>query len=248
MLPQTYLTFKWLYFGIAWLLQWVFCVHGLLLVWFPDYRYIECMLARKPSECTSAVANADERNELKYVRIWSQIITCCAVGGAILLYYIGEINLVFQSLLQMSHIIMLWFQSSPISHWRLAKFCLPSLPSCTLRHSLQSNTYKSNRFTLFAFPDRPVQSETNSASSGSILAALKLHAKTKSLTFPALSIARYSFIQLSQLGRQSLNGGNENGHLRNGNKGGFEPRLTWLRVRHSTTELPCPTEAANILK
>ena len=26
--------------------------------------------------------------------------------------------------------------------------------------------------------------------------------------------------------------------LRNGNKGGFEPGLTRLRVRHSTTELP----------
>ena len=30
----------------------------------------------------------------------------------------------------------------------------------------------------------------------------KLRATTKSLTFPKLSIARYSFIQLSQLGRQ----------------------------------------------
>ena len=27
-------------------------------------------------------------------------------------------------------------------------------------------------------------------------------------------------------------------NLRNGNKEGFEPGLTWLRVRHSTTELP----------
>ena len=27
-------------------------------------------------------------------------------------------------------------------------------------------------------------------------------------------------------------------NLRNGSKGGFEPGLTWLRVRHSTTELP----------
>ena len=37
---------------------------------------------------------------------------------------------------------------------------------------------------------------------GSILAMLQLRAKTKSLTCPPLSIARYSFIQLSQLGRQ----------------------------------------------
>ena len=31
-------------------------------------------------------------------------------------------------------------------------------------------------------------------------------------------------------------------NLRNGSKGGFEPRLSRLRVRHSTTELPRSTE------
>ena len=41
-----------------------------------------------------------------------------------------------------------------------------------------------------------------SASPGSILARQQLRAKTKSLTFPPLSIARYSFIQLSQQGHQ----------------------------------------------
>ena len=41
-----------------------------------------------------------------------------------------------------------------------------------------------------------------SASPGSILARQQLRAKTKSLTFPPLSIARYSFIQLSQQGCQ----------------------------------------------
>ena len=41
-----------------------------------------------------------------------------------------------------------------------------------------------------------------SASPGSILAMQQLRATTKSLTFPPLSIARYSFIQLSQQGRQ----------------------------------------------
>ena len=43
---------------------------------------------------------------------------------------------------------------------------------------------------------------TNSASPGSILVRQQLRAKTKSLTCPPLSIARYSFIQLSQLGPQ----------------------------------------------
>ena len=41
-----------------------------------------------------------------------------------------------------------------------------------------------------------------SASPGSILARQQLRAKTKSLTFPPLSIVRYSFIQLSRQGRQ----------------------------------------------
>ena len=40
---------------------------------------------------------------------------------------------------------------------------------------------RSKRFTLFALPGRPVHSETNSASPGSILAMLQLRAKTKSL-------------------------------------------------------------------
>ena len=61
---------------------------------------------------------------------------------------------------------------------------------------------RSKRFTLFVFPDRPVLSDTNSASPGSILATQQQSAKTKSLTFPPLSKARYSFIQLSQQGHQ----------------------------------------------
>ena len=41
-----------------------------------------------------------------------------------------------------------------------------------------------------------------SASLGSILARQQLRAKTKSLTFPPLSVARYSFIHLSEQGSQ----------------------------------------------
>ena len=54
----------------------------------------------------------------------------------------------------------------------------------------------------FNLPGRPVHSDTNSASPGGILAMLQLRAKTKSLACPPLSLARYSFIELSQLGRQ----------------------------------------------
>ena len=71
-----------------------------------------------------------------------------------------------------------------------------------LYSAVSSPLDRSKRFTLFAFPDRPVHSDTNSASPGSILARQQLRAKSKSLTFPPLSIARYSFIQLSQQGRQ----------------------------------------------
>ena len=69
----------------------------------------------------------------------------------------------------------------------------------------------------------------------SILARQQLRAKTKSLTFPPLSIARYSFIQMSQ---QLVNGENENAQSSKRYQRGFEPGLTRLRVRHSTTELP----------
>ena len=71
-----------------------------------------------------------------------------------------------------------------------------------LYSAVSSPLDRSKRFTLFAFPGRPVHSDTNSASPGSILVRQQLRAKTKSLTCPPLSIARYSFIQLSQLGPQ----------------------------------------------
>ena len=72
-----------------------------------------------------------------------------------------------------------------------------------LYSAASSPSDRSKRFTLFALPSRPVHSDTNSASPGNILAMQQLRAKTKSLTFPPLSITRYSFIQLSQQGRQS---------------------------------------------
>ena len=71
-----------------------------------------------------------------------------------------------------------------------------------LYSAVSSPLDRSKRFTLVALPGRTVHSDTNSASPGSILARQQLRAKTKSLAFPPLSIARYSFIQLSQQGRQ----------------------------------------------
>ena len=56
-----------------------------------------------------------------------------------------------------------------------------------------------------------------------------------SLTFPLLSIARYSFIQLSRLRRREVK---ENAQTSKRYQRGFEPGLSRLRVRHSTTEPP----------
>ena len=69
--------------------------------------------------------------------------------------------------------------------------------------AVSSPSDHSKRFTLFLpwHCGRPVHSDPNSASPGSILAMQQLRATTKSLTFPPLSTSRYSWlIQLSQLG------------------------------------------------
>ena len=78
---------------------------------------------------------------------------------------------------------------------------------------------------------------TFSASLGSILAMQQLR-NDYSLTFPPLSIARYSFIQLSRLRRREVK---ENAQTSKRYQRGFEPGLSRLRVRHSTTEPPRPT-------
>ena len=76
-----------------------------------------------------------------------------------------------------------------------------------------------------------------SASLGSILAMQQLR-NDYSLTFPPLSIARYSFIQLSRLRRREVK---ENAQTSKRYQRGFEPGLSRLRVRHSTTEPPRST-------
>ena len=48
-----------------------------------------------------------------------------------------------------------------------------------LYSAVSSPLDRSKRFTLFAHPDRPVHSDTNSASPGSILATQQLRATTK---------------------------------------------------------------------
>ena len=60
-----------------------------------------------------------------------------------------------------------------------------------LYSAISSPLDRSKRFTLFASAGRPVHSDTNSASPGSILTRQQLRAKAKSLTFLPLSTARY---------------------------------------------------------
>ena len=79
--------------------------------------------------------------------------------------------------------------------------------------------------------------KTLSASLGIILAMQQLR-NDYSLTFPPLSIARYSFIQLSRLRRREVK---ENAQTYKRYQRGFEPGLSWLRVRHSTAEPPRST-------
>ena len=75
-----------------------------------------------------------------------------------------------------------------------------------IERSIQSVGPLKELYTV-ALPDRPVHSDTNSASPGSILArqqlcAMTIHSHFHHCPEPPLSIIRYSFNQLSQLGHQ----------------------------------------------
>ena len=78
----------------------------------------------------------------------------------------------------------------------------PDTKGMVLYSAVSSPLDLSKRFTLSS-PGRPVHSDTKSASPGSILAMQQLR-NDYSLTFPPLSIARYSFIQLSRLRRREV--------------------------------------------
>ena len=77
-----------------------------------------------------------------------------------------------------------------------------------LYSAVSSPLDRSKRFTLSS-PGRPVHSDTNSASLGSILAMQQLR-NDYSLTCPPLYIARFSFIQLSRLRHREENDNDHN--------------------------------------
>ena len=76
---------------------------------------------------------------------------------------------------------------------------------------------RSKRFTRVALPDKPVHSDTNSTSLGSNAA---ITPEDCPLTFPPPSLARYSFIQLSDWGVVKRT---EMSNLQNGSKGDLTP-------------------------
>ena len=78
---------------------------------------------------------------------------------------------------------------------------------------------------------RPAHSGTNSTSLGRHTSITR---EDYSHTFPPLSIARYSFIQLSQLG---YGGDNENAQSSKWQQRVFEPELSRFRARNSTAPL-----------
>ena len=77
--------------------------------------------------------------------------------------------------------------------------CKKSEGKCKFLYCAVSSTHDcSKRFTLY-FPCRPVQSNTFSSPLGSSSLMLQLMGEDCSFTYPPLSIARYSFLQLSEL-------------------------------------------------
>ena len=109
-----------------------------------------------------------------------------------------------------------------------------------LYSAISSPLDRSNRFNiLFALPGRPVHSNTNSASPGSILAMQQLSAKTKSLTCSPSAVYSQVLIYTAESTGASIER-TKMPNLRNSSKGGFVPGLTLLRVRHSTAELRAP--------
>ena len=87
-------------------------------------------------------------------------------------------------------------------------------------------------------PARPVLSDTNSASLESILAMQQLCANTIQSHFHHYS---KELIYTDEWTGGIMHGENENAHTSKRSQRGFEPRLSWLRVQHSATELPCST-------
>ena len=64
--------------------------------------------------------------------------------------------------------------------------------------AVSSQLDRSKRFTLFALPDRPVHSDTNSTSPGSILVMQQLRATTKLLTFISTTVYSHVLIYTAE--------------------------------------------------
>ena len=93
---------------------------------------------------------------------------------------------------------------------------------------------------LYTSPlSRLVHSGTNLTSLGSILAMQQLH--SKSYSHIAIAVYNQVFIYTTKWTEASWRE-RKCPNFETVSKGGFEPRLSRLRVRRSTTELPCSTK------
>ena len=114
-----------------------------------------------------------------------------------------------------------------------------------LYSAVSSALDRSKRFTLI-LPWQTCSFRNQLYFSGNHSSHAAITCEHCSFTFPPPSIAKYSFIQLSELGHCG-----ENKKWQNFDtvaKGGFEPMLSWLRVRHSAAELPCSTHRNKTLR
>ena len=114
-----------------------------------------------------------------------------------------------------------------------------------LYSAVSSPLDRSKRFTLSS-PGRPVHSDTVLGFSWkhSRHAAIAQRLFTHISTTVSVYIARYSFIQLSRLRRREVK---ENAQTSKRYQRGFEPGLSRLRVRHSTTEPPRSTTSNGVV-
>ena len=107
--------------------------------------------------------------------------------------------------------------------------------ACERNHAFYSLIYKKKVCSYTSPPNRHVHSDTNFSREHSVM--LKVLDDDYSLTFPPLSIATYSFIQLNELGRR---GETKMCKLRNGSNVDSNPN-SQLGVHRYTAELTLST-------
>ena len=168
-----------------------------------------------------------------YVLDWVEFTTFFAIGRIRLCYGARSPCVEFPSLMGRVH-QHVWSEfSRPNSSW--AEFtCIYANPLlCQNTSMCHNNRSDRTRVTEELGNDTIGYIYNQSGKHSATLHTAILREEYK-LTFPPLSIARYTFIQLSELGRR---GENENAQSSIMQQYGFETRLSRFRIRHFTAEL-----------